>query len=136
MAVTMATPPTVLQNTLPAATHNLEFEHCSTDSNSSLFEHFLAHHIVSTLLWFEKHYFAEKISKALTKYERLKMKRDACQKCSLFLTAFLRVSFFIFGRSYFVRALNFKLLHSLESLNTHFFVFGLFFICLSLKRGS
>ena len=30
MAVTMATPPTVLQNTLPAATHNLEFEHCST----------------------------------------------------------------------------------------------------------
>ena len=91
VAAIMATPPTVFQNTLPAATHNLEFEHCSTDSNSSLFEHFLAHHIVSTLLWFEKHYFAEKISKALTKYERLKMKRDACQKCCLFLTAFLAV---------------------------------------------
>ena len=31
MAVTRATPPTVLQNTL-AATHNLEFEHCSSNA--------------------------------------------------------------------------------------------------------
>ena len=31
MAVTTATPPTVLQNTL-AATHNLEFEHCSSNA--------------------------------------------------------------------------------------------------------
>ena len=35
-------------------------------------------------------------TKALTKYERRTMKRDARQKCSLF-------SLFIFGRSYFVR---------------------------------
>ena len=55
------------------------------------------------------------------KYERLKMKRDARQKCSLFLSQFsekvsflrkrlhfCRASLFIFGRSYFVRALNLK----------------------------
>ena len=46
--------------------------------------------------------------KALTKYERPKMKRDAGQKCNLFYRKrlhFRRASLFIFGRSYFVRAL-------------------------------
>ena len=46
--------------------------------------------------------------KALTKYERPKIKRDARQKCSLFLRKRLYVwwaSLFIFGHSYFVRGL-------------------------------
>ena len=47
-------------------------------------------------------------TKALTKYERRTMKRDARQKCSLF-------SLLIFGRSYFVRALaNLRKTYSLK----------------------
>ena len=43
--------------------------------------------------------YLKNLIKSLTKYKRPKMKRDARQKCSLFLI--------IFSRSYFVRALVF-----------------------------
>ena len=45
VAVTMATPPTVLQNTLPVATHNLEFEHYSTAQCTMRIATFLKHYI-------------------------------------------------------------------------------------------
>ena len=48
------------------------------------------------------------VVQVLTKYEWQKMKRYACQKCSLFLkkTAFLVGISFILGHLYFVRALT------------------------------
>ena len=75
------------------------------------------------------------IFKAITKYERPKIKRDVCQKCSLRLPfcwtsliifgssyfverdyIFLQASLFIFGRSYFLRAL-FNLEPKLQQIN-------------------